>query len=329
MKIYIKNRVRRKEEFQFFMHQFVEECIREGFTPKADILPTYRFYLRSLLRRLLIVIYKCVRYIIKPKEALLITANGVTITDEFFPYYFRYEPVPFLWDCWPSTWGRMYEAFRLYDVKLVFCTSRQVVEMINRDSNVKAYWIPEGIDESGYKNEMNLVDRKYDVCEIGRQMPRLHHHLQKLNEVGSLNGYHTSNINADGTLNQNNVAFSDVEMNEIMSQSKIMICFPQCDTNPMRGGNIETLTQRYWEAMLSGCIMLGRAPRELIDLIGYNPVVDVDWNDVEGQVKEILGDVMVYQELVEKNYEVAVNKASWKCRIPIVKDILGANGYEL
>jgi len=309
------------------MHQFVEECIREGFVPKADILPSYRFYLRALLRRLLFIIYKCVGKTIKPKEALLITANGVTITDEFFPYYFKYEPVPFLWDCWPSTWERMYDAFRLYDVKLAFSTSRQVVEMINRDSKVKAYWIPEGIDEYGYKNELKLEDRCYDVFEIGRQMPRLHQHLKKLNDEGLISGYHTSNINADGTLSQNNVAYSDEEVKTIMSQSKIMICFPQCDTNPARGGNIETLTQRYWEAMLSGCIMLGRAPQELIDLIGYNPVVDVDWNDVEGQVKEMLGDVTVYQELVDKNYEVAMNKASWKYRIPMIKDILEKNEY--
>ena len=32
----------------------------------------------------------------------------------------------------------------------------------------------------------------------------------------------------------------------------MMVCFPQCDTNPMKAGNLETLTQRYWEAMLSG-----------------------------------------------------------------------------
>lgn len=329
MKIYVKNRTRRKDEFQFFMHQFVEECIRQGFITKADRLPTYRFYLRSVLRRILVLLYRCVHSVglVRHKGALLVTGNGVTITDEFFPYYFKYECVPFLWDCWPSTWKRMYDAFKLYDVRLMFCTSRQVVEMINRDLNVKAYWIPEGIDESGYKNEKRLNDREYDVFEMGRQMPKLHSLLQKLHGDSLIRGYHTSNINPDGTLPKDNVAYSEMELKEIMSQSKIMICFPQCDTNPGRGGNIETLTQRYWEAMLSGCVMLGRAPQELIDLIGYNPVIDVDWNDPEHQIKQILENVNDYQELVDKNYYVAKEKASWKYRIPMVKEILEGNGY--
>lgn len=329
MKIYIKNRVRRKGEFQFFMHQFVEECVRQGFVIKADTLHIYRFYIRSFARRFLVLIYRCVHGVIniKHKTALLVTANGVTITDEFFPYYFKYEPVIFLWDCWPSTWKRMYEAFRMYDVKMVFCTSRQVVEMINRDLNVKAYWIPEGIDESGYKNEMKLKDRKYDVFEMGRQMPKLHSVLLKLHNNSLIKGYHTSNINADGTLNPNKVSYSDEEMKDIMSQSKIMICFPQCDTNPARGGNIETLTQRYWEAMLSGCVMLGRAPQELIDLIGYNPVIDVDWNDPERQIKRMLGNINDFQELVDENYAVAMKNASWKFRIPIIQKLLRDNGY--
>lgn len=331
MKIYVKNRIRRKDEFQFFMHQFVEECVKQGFVPKSDILPTYRFYLRSVLRRILVFLYRCVHSagLVRQKDALLVTGNGVTVTDEFFPYYFKYECVPFLWDCWPSTWKRMYEAFEMYDVRLVFCTSRQVVDMINRDLNVKAYWIPEGIDESGYKNEMKLKDRKYDVFEMGRQMPKLHSLLQKLNEDGVITGYHTSNINADGTLNQYKVAYSDDELKEIMSQSKIIVCFPQCDTNPARGGNIETLTQRYWEAMLSGCLILGRAPQELIDLIGYNPVVDVNWCDSETQVINIIGQITCYQKLVDKNYLVAKKNASWRYRVPIVKKILSDEGYKL
>ena len=73
-----------------------------------------------------------------------------------------------------------------------------------------------------------------------------------------------------------------------MSKSKIMVCFPQCDTNPGRAGNIETLTIRYWEAMLSGCVIIGRAPNELINLIGYNPVIEVDWERAQEQLEEIL-----------------------------------------
>ena len=59
-----------------------------------------------------------------------------------------------------------------------------------------------------------------------------------------------------------------------MSKIKIVVSFPQNITNPKKAGDIETLTQRYWESMLSRNIIVGQAPEELIELIGYNPVIN-------------------------------------------------------
>ena len=108
-----------------------------------------------------------------------------------------------------------------------------------------------------------------------------------------------------------------------------MICFPQCDTNPQKAGNLETLTQRYWEAMLSGCLIVGRAPQELIDLIGYNPVIDVEWDNPEIQVEGILNNIENYQNLVDKNIESAQKYATWDSRIPLIKEYLAKVGYQL
>ena len=38
---------------------------------------------------------------------------------------------------------------------------------------------------------------------------------------------------------------------------------------------VETLTQRYWETMLSRTVIVGHAPKELIDICGYNPVLEL------------------------------------------------------
>lgn len=108
-----------------------------------------------------------------------------------------------------------------------------------------------------------------------------------------------------------------------------MICFTQCDTNPNKAGNLETLTQRYWEAMLSGCLIIGRAPQELIDLIGYNPVIDVDWDTPEEQLSLILKNIDTYQELVDKNVIVAKKYGSWDCRMPLLKKYLIQVGYQI
>ena len=58
-------------------------------------------------------------------------------------------------------------------------------------------------------------------------------------------------------------------------------------------GKIETLTQRYWECMLSRCLIVGRAPFELINLIGYNPVIEVEWGNESEQLLRILNNIEI------------------------------------
>ena len=71
--------------------------------------------------------------------------------------------------------------------------------------------------------------------------------------------------------------------------------------------------------MLSRIVMVGRAPKELINLIGYNPVIDWDGNDASPLVSDILGNIGKYQDLVNRNYETAKKMASWEMRM---KDIM-------
>lgn len=326
MEIYIKDKARRKEEFQFFMHDFIDACKEYGIKSKADFFPSYRFHLRAIVRDLWLLLYsfihKYMPFLIHRKNKLIVAANGVNIKDNLFPYYMSYEIIPMLWDCWPSTWERMYASFRLFDIKNVLVTSRQVAKMINEGTNVKAYWIPEGIKSSLYSKGYKLTGRQIDVMEIGRQEKHYHSMLVKMREEGKINRVINSNINKDGTLDGYHVAYTNEEIREMMSDSKVMVCFPQCDTNPQRAGNVETLTQRYWEAMLSRCIMIGRAPQELIDLIGYNPVIDVDWDNAIEQLNEILVNISDFQSFVDKNYEAAIKYADWSNRMSIIKNAI-------
>ena len=126
----------------------------------------------------------------------------------------------------------------------------------------------------------------------------------------------------DGNLNDKNIAYSNDELHHLMADSKIMVCFPRCDTNPETAVEIETLTQRYWEAMLSRCVIIGRAPKELINIIGYNPVIDVDWNNAEEQITHILATISDYQELVDKNYKTAIEYADWNKRMKQILNVV-------
>ena len=331
-KIYIKKKTRRKEEFQFFTHDFVDSCVEYGFEKKPDLFPSYRWHIRGLCRELLWHGYKFVKqhfpWLMKRNYAMIVTANGVTLPDIVFPYYGCYEIVPMLWDVWPSTWGRMYAAFEALDVKTVLVSSSQVAEMINRETKVRAYWIPEGINAKLYHKGTPLAQRDCDVYEMGRRLEKYHIVLQGMLDSGMINKLLTSNLTKDGTLSSS-MSVSNEDFHTLISKFKIMICFPQCDTNPKRAGDIETLTQRYWEAMLSGCLMVGRAPKELVDLIGYNPVIDVDWGNPAEQIKDILENIADYQSLVDQNYQSAINYADWSKRLPLIAKCLEDAGYKI
>lgn len=329
--LFIKDRKRRKGEFQFFMHDFVDACKKNGIKSKPDYIPYYNWHYRAVLREALYCIYRFVHKffpgLIRRNKAIIITANGYTIKDIAFPYYFTSEIIPFLWDVWPNSWNKLYKSIEDFDIKMLFVSSSQVAQMINSRTNTKAFWIPEGIVSSHYKRGRHLKHRMCDVFEVGRQMKKYHQILEKMNSCGNIKCLLKSNILANGALDDKNVAFANSDYYQILADTKIMVCFPHCDTNKDRAGDVETLTQRYWEAMLSRCVMIGRAPKELIDLIGYNPVISVDWGNPESQICSILDSLELYQNYVDNNYETAKRMADWSNRIPNIISVLQNNGY--
>lgn len=101
-----------------------------------------------------------------------------------------------------------------------------------------------------------------------------------------------------------------------MGNAKVTIALPRSLTQPELAGDIETLTQRYWECMFSRIVMVGHAPKELVDFIGYNPVIELR-SDVSPihQIVEILSHINDYQSLVDRNRATAERKGSWNVRM--------------
>lgn len=112
---------------------------------------------------------------------------------------------------------------------------------------------------------------------------------------------------------------TDKDFSERIVNAKVTIAVPRCDVVPICH---ETLTQRYWECMLSRMVMVGRAPKELTDFIGYNPVIDIDYNNLYGQIKDITSNIERYQPLVDRNRETALRLAPWELRMREVKEWL-------
>ena len=123
--------------------------------------------------------------------------------------------------------------------------------------------------------------------------------------------------------------YANEQLYDAMGDAKVTITLPRSMTQPEIAGDIETLTQRYWECMLSRMVMLGHAPKELVDLIGYNPVIELDADHATEQVQDILAHIEKYQQLVDKNRETALKMGDWSVRMQEVMKWLKDYGYEV
>ena len=75
--------------------------------------------------------------------------------------------------------------------------------------------------------------------------------------------------------------------------------------------------------------MVGRAPKELTELIGYDPVINWDGVDATNITMHILNNIDDYQSLVDKNRDTAKVMADWSIRIKYIKEQLSLLGYRV
>lgn len=263
---------------QFFRQWAAEAWEKSGGAIKGDIWLPWK--LKMVIGKLGLARHLCAA--LKGNRRLVVGIGGRV---EYFawPWCYFFEIVPVVWDCWPKYWPALVKFVKTNRVKTIFCTSRQTTEMVRaKCSGVKAVWLPEGIKTSLYPKGPKLVERTVDVMKFGRD--------------------------ATGQI----LYPTQEDLTAAMRNAKVVICRPRCDTHPERAQGLETLTQRYWEGMLSGCLIVGRAPQELIDLCGYNPVLP--------EMPEHPED---YQDLVDRNRRFAEANSDWCERIKIVRRELG------
>lgn len=253
------------------------------------------------------------------KEAhLMFVASSIL---EFTTYadYVRYEVVPMIWDCWPCFFDKVACFLEKYNVKTAIFTSSMTAELMRkRFPEMNILSVPEGIDISPYMEGKPLRERSIDLVEFGRSNKKV------------LNiGFENHNIIHKYSKNGEWVFPTNKELYEGLADSKVSLTFPRCDTQPEVAGNIETLTQRYWECMLSRVVMVGRAPFELVNLIGYNPVLEIDGKNAEDIIIDVVKNPDSYQDLVDKNRVTALKYAGWNSRIKKIMTFLKDCGYEL
>ncbi len=246
------------------------------------------------------------------KEARLRFVEPVSVSFDAFPDYTRYEVVPMFWDCWPCYFDKTCEWLRKHGVKTAVFSSRQVAERMHKvfpDMNI--IWCAEAVDGTVYTKGKQLADRQIDLLEFGRSNRRIFD-TAKLEQTDGGEKL----LNHVCTRQNGKFVYTNEQLYEAMGNAKVTITLPRSMTDPDVAGDVETLTQRYWECMFSRMVMVGHAPQELVDFIGYNPVVELrDDVTAESMIKDVLLHIDDYQELVDRNRRVAEEKGTWNVRM--------------
>ena len=231
-----------------------------------------------------------------------------------FPYFLtRGNKVLYMFDAWPNSHEYIYRFIKRLNVQYTFFSSSMVTADMQK-RGVNCFWVPEGIELESYRFEL-LANKDIDVVAIGRKYDEYHEMIMEpLENAGKVYLYEKI---------KGQIIFpTQEEFFAGLARAKISICVPSNVTHPERSGNIETMTIRYLQSMLSKCLIVGIAPTELIELFEYNPVVEIDMNEPVGQILDILENYSNYIELVEKNYQMVRQNHSWENRWMMIKHII-------
>lgn len=252
---------------------------------------------------------RLMRNFYRSKQGPVLVAFMGYSESRLMPNCFGNEFIPYCFDCWSPMYARWEAFFRRHRVRVSMFSARQSAEYFReRIPEMRSVWLPEALDSSEYSTGTKLVQRDIDVLEIGRKMDSYHEAIiGPLRARGIRHLYETA---------KGKVVFPEKhQLIDGLSRAKISICFPSAITHPARSGDVETVTLRYFEAMASRCILLGKCPAELSTLFGYNPVVEVQHGRQAEQLMEIIAAPDKYQSLVDENYRRLLEVGTWDRRV--------------
>ena len=240
-----------------------------------------------------------------------------------FPYSYIAEVIPYTFDPWPQEFKNTTQFYRANRVRVAFVSARDSVSMLQvRVPEVRFFWLPEAVTPSQYDHQVPLGARSLDVLELGRRLESYHCAvLPQLREKQYAHKFER----APGEI----VFPTRSTLVQGFGQTKVSVCFPASMTHPERAQGVETATYRYFESMASKCLIVGHAPRELVDLFGFNPIVEADFSDPAGQLLDILSKIESYQELVDRNYQRLLEVGTFASRAETVITTLRECGYVL
>ena len=262
--------------------------------------------------------YTLIHYLLKPvlksykiKGAVL--SLGLPYRFYFFsktfPYFSRDADMRVLWtyDVWQPDYPRVEKLVREGKINLLLLSSHQATEHFYKLKipGCTVDWVPETINVEEYKYKP-WNRRSIHVLSFGRGWQKYHDQIVegcRENKINYLSQHRSEDHDVAVHGLKKNLLFPGwTDFVNALADTQICICFPRSVTHPGLAGNVSTLTIRYLQAMASKCLILGTAPLDIAYLLNYNPVIEVDWSDPVGQIRNILDQPAQWQALVERNY---------------------------
>jgi hypothetical protein len=66
--------------------------------------------------------------------------------------------------------------------------------------------------------------------------------------------------------------------------------------------------------MMAKCLIIGHAPTEMVDLFGYNPVLEIDTEEPCRQLSNVICRYDDFIPLIERNYQEVLKNHTWDRR---------------
>jgi len=242
---------------------------------------------------------------------------GIRPPRKCMPYFaFNKRKHLYLFDAWPEYHDDIREFVHLYKVRSLHVSSQQAAEQLRESCQCPVFWVPEGINPLDYFF-FSQEKKDIDVIEFGRKHMSYHDSIK--NVLKDSRKVHLYEKIRGEPIFKTRDAFIDG-----LARSKISICIPCNMTHPERSGDIETMTIRYLQSMLSKCLILGHAPKEMLEIFGYNPVVEIDHNDPCQQLLSLLNTYEEFVPLIERNYNLVIKNHTWDKRWETIKNTISS-----
>ncbi len=222
----------------------------------------------------------------------------------------RGRKAAYLCDVWPSKDKLLIKLCRQLGIDPVFVSYRDsAMRLAELDKSRRYIYVPEGLP-AGHYPAKPFSERNWELVSFGRKWVALHNQLKE--------GSFKYAFRDDGTP----VANTHDDLMALLGDTKISICAPRGITDPGDTGGVEAMTLRFLQSIACKCLILGRAPGEMVDLFGYNPVVEAREDDPVGQVQQILANFGDYEPLIERNYQELLSRHLWSHRLVEIARIL-------